>query len=246
MRKILLSVVIVILLAFGISTMVNGSQIGNLKISSIEQIKQQSETLDSKIQEVNSLIDTQYPSKQDELTQANKKTQTAKEQYLDEINFSSNEELENTLKIKNFDIEKIWAKVGNHAIDQGVNITLAISKKSTTGARNMHFTVKGTYVAQTNFLYALEDDPELNYRIYNYKLVPSNGNILQATFAIKESIITDSLNDGLNGYEGEDPRITDSIFNNPTDAVNGKKSDQTVQTTTTQATQTTQSTQTGQ
>ena len=229
MRKILLMVVIVLLVALGITTVTKGMQIGSLKINSVKEIGENSEKLDAKVQEINTLIDSQYPSKRNELTKASKEEQSQKEEYLDEINLSSNEELEEILEIKNFDIERIWAVVGNHAIDQGVNITLSETKSSSTGARNLHFIVKGTYVAQTNFLYAIEDDPELNYRIYNYKLVPSDDaqekelNIIKATFAIKETMITKSLNDSLNGYEKEDQRITDSIFDYPSMAINGKK-----------------------
>jgi hypothetical protein len=221
--------VIALLIALGVTTAVQGIQIGDIRIDSIKEIGENSEKLDAKVQEINSLIDSQYPSKRDELTRASKEEQSQKEEYLDEINLSSNEELEEILEIRNFDIERIWAVVGNHAIDQGVNITLSETKSSTTGARNLHFIVKGTYVAQTNFLYAIEDDPELNYRIYNYKLVPSDVseevelNIIKATFAIKETMITKSLNDSLNGYEKEDQKVTDSIFDYPSMAINGKK-----------------------
>lgn len=244
MKKILLSVVIVLLLVLGIATIVKGIQIGDFRINSIKEIGENSKTLDGKVQEVNTLIDVQYPSKQEELKTAVRKMQQAKEDYLNEISYTSNEELASTLEIKNFDIERIWAKVGNYATDQGVNISLSLSQKSTTGARNMHFTVTGTYVAQTNFLYAIEDDPELNYRIYNYKLSPKEGNILEATFAIKETVITKSLNDDLNGHESIDPQVKDKIFNDPTDAVNGKLTGAEVEQNTQENTETTSATPT--
>ena len=220
MRKILLIVIIVILLAFGIRAVFQGTSIGSMEILSVKQIGEKSEKFDGKIEEVNNLINSSYPSKKNELNEARKKEQTVKEQYFDEINSISDEELEDTLKIKNFDIEKIWAKVGNYAIDAGVNIELTQTKKSTTGARNMHFLVKGTYVAQINFLYLLEDDEELDYRIYNFKLVGEDDEMLIANFSIKEAIITPSLNDKLNGYENEDPSVEDPIFG---DAINGRK-----------------------
>ena len=220
MRKILLIVIIVILLAFGIRAVFQGTSIGSIDILSIKQIGEKSEKFDTRIEEVNNLINSSYPNKKNELDEARKKEQTVKEQYFDEINSISNEELEDTLKIKNFDIEKIWAKVGNYAIDAGVNIELTQTKKSTTGARNMHFEVRGTYVAQINFLYLLEDDEELDYRIYNFKLVGEDDEMLVANFSIKEAIITPSLNDKLNGYENEDPTIDDPVFG---DAINGRK-----------------------
>lgn len=221
MRKLLLILVIVLLLVLGVNAATKGVQIGNFRIHSVEEIGQKSQELDGKVQEINTLIDSNYPLKIDELNKTSKNMQEAKLKYLNEINEITNEELESTLKVKNFDIEKIWTVVGNHAIDEGVNITLSISERSTTGARNLHFEVKGTYVAQTNFLYSLGNDEELGYRIYNYKLVPFDHNILKATFAIKETIITKSLNDDINGLEYVDPNIKDAIFTQQ-DKINGK------------------------
>ena len=240
MRKILLIVIIVILLAFGITAVFKGANIGSLSILSIKQIGEKSEKLDTKIDEVNNLINSSYPKKKDELNKARKDEQLVKEKYFDEINSMTDEEMDNTLKRKLFDIEEIWAKVGNYAIDAGVNIELTQTKKSSTGARNMHFKVTGTYVAQTNFLYLIEDDEELNYRIYDFKLVGEDQEILLGNFSIKDAIITTfpdeegtstqggalgSLNDQLNGYENDDPQIKDPIVK---DVINGKKENATV------------------
>ena len=197
MKKILLIIISALLLIFACVITLNGINIGNLKISSIKQLGNDNENLDSKIRQLNSAIDVNYPSKVEELNSANKKMQDTRSEYLDTLTYSSNADLENTLMIKNYDIERLWARVGNHAIDAGVNITLEIKPGTNSETKNLNFTVKGTYLAQTNFLYAIEDDEELSFRIYEYKLVPSSGTILQATFIIKDVRITDSLNESL-------------------------------------------------
>lgn len=197
MRKILLALIIVILVVFGITSMVKGVQIGGFKIYSIEEIKQNSQELDTKIQEVNTLIDVQYPNKRENLTTANKEMQNIREKYLNETTFTSEEELESALQIRNYDIERLWAVIGNHAIDQGVNLTLEVKAGSSSETRNLEFTMIGTYLGQLNFLYAIEDDEELGFRIYNYKLLPylEEGIVLKSTFTIKDVRITKGITD---------------------------------------------------
>ena len=218
MRKILLIIVIVLLLVLGLTSVINGIQIGDFKISSIKDIQEGSETLDNKIKELNTSIDSTYPNKRQELTEASKKMQSTREEYLNEINGSSNEDLESALEIKNYEIERLWARVGNHAIDEGVNMTLDIKPGSSSETRNLEFTVKGTYLGQINFLYAIEDDEELNFRIYNYKLLPSSGTLLNATFLIKDVRITNSLNESLNndGNQGSKSGTTEDAKTTPT------------------------------
>ena len=99
MRKILLIVIIVLLLVFGIMCMAKGVQIGNLRISSIQEIGENSEKLDSKVLEINQLIDTEFPNRKEELKEASKRMQEARQNYLNEISLSSNDDLSGALQI---------------------------------------------------------------------------------------------------------------------------------------------------
>lgn len=198
MRKILLIVVIILLLVFGYMSVIKGITIGNMQISSIKQIDENSKMLETKIEELNSLIDIEYPKKMGELKEVSNKMQETKQKYLDETNFTSNEELQTALQIESYDIERLYVKLGVHAKKEGVKIKFTLTSASIGDIKDLNFTVEGTYVAITNFLYAIEDDEELKFRIYNFKLVPYENNILQATFTVKNVRITsDSLNTNL-------------------------------------------------
>lgn len=200
MRKILLIIIIVLLLVFGYVTVTKGIDIASLHISSVMQIDETSKELDEKTEELNSLIDISYPSKIEELKNASNRMQEAKQKYLDETNLSSDEEIQSALQIENYDIERLWTKVGNHANKEGVNLKLVLSSSSSGSSetKDLSFTVDGSYIAITNFVYDLEDDDELNFRIYNFKMLPYQGDILQATFLVKDIRITkNSLNDSL-------------------------------------------------
>lgn len=187
MRKVLIMVIILLLLALGYILTFEGIEIGSFKIWSIKQLADSSKSIDSKIEEINSLIDVQYPKKISDLKTASNNMKTAKEEYLSYTNLSSDEEILKAMQDESYSIEFLWTKIGNHATSQGVNLKFEIVS-STTGANNVNdinFTVQGTYIGITNFIYAIENDEELNFRIQNFKLLPHDGNVLQGTFTVK-------------------------------------------------------------
>lgn len=203
MRKVLLIIVIILMLALGYNSVVNGITIGKLHISSMNEIKEQSKNLKLKIEELNTVIDVNYPKKISELKEANNTLQSTKEEYLKETNLSSNEEIITAMQTKSYDIERLWTVIGNHT--DGVNIKLVFSASSSAGIddgytvrKDITFTVNGTYIAITNFIYAIEDDDELNFRINNFSLSPYENDILQATFVVNNVRITSSsLNESI-------------------------------------------------
>lgn len=200
MRKILLTIIIILLLIFGYFSLFKGIEIGSFKISSIKQIDENNKLLEAKIEQVNTDIDVNYPKKIEELNQAIRKIEDAEERYSKETNLSSDQEIQSALEIESFDIEKLWTKLGNHAKAEEVNLKLVINSSSSGGTdtKDLEFTVNGRYVGITNFIYDIEDDDQLNFRIYNYKMLPYQNGILQATFTVKDVRITaTSLNESL-------------------------------------------------
>lgn len=187
MRKILLSIIIILFLALGYVTLKNGIQFGSVQILSIEQIEQKAQELNTKIDEVNSMIDVDYPEKRKELTNAEKHLQEAEEQYLQYTNVSTDAEILEAMEQKSYTIEFLWTTLGTHARKQGVLLTFEIvsSSTGTNGVNDIRFTVNGSYIAITNFIYAIENDTDLNFRIQNFKLLPYQGEILQGTFTVK-------------------------------------------------------------
>lgn len=187
MRKILMIIIIALLIFLSYAAVANGFQIGEMQISSIKQIEEQNKKLDDKINDTNLLIDTEYPKKISELNKASKNMQDAKSEYLDLTNVSSDAEIIAAMQKKSYAIEFLWANLGTHVRKEGVRLNFSITSSSTgaNNANDINFTVDGTYIAITNFIYAIENDTELNFRIENFKLLPYEGNILQATFTVR-------------------------------------------------------------
>ena len=80
MRKILMILIIVLLGILCYYSLTIGVEIGDFQISSIKQIETQSKNLNTKIEEINTLIDVEYPKIITQLKTASNKLQTAKMQ----------------------------------------------------------------------------------------------------------------------------------------------------------------------
>lgn len=186
MRKILLILIIVLLIVFGYNVLFNGLNIGNLTILSVKQIQDNNEGLEAKIEDLNKTIDTDYPKAISEVNNAVNRMNNAKSEYIKYTNLSSDEQIRYAMQNTSYTIEFLWLRLGTHATKQGVNLKFEIEKSSTgsNSTNDIKFTINGTYRGITNFIYAIEDDTELNFRIQNFKLLPSNGNILEGTFRV--------------------------------------------------------------
>lgn len=191
MRKILMIVIIVLLLVLGYVVLMDGIQINTFQILSIKQIEEESQNLKAKIEEINTLIDVEYPKRITNLKTASNNLETARAEYLKYTNLSTDAQILEAMQKKSYAIEFLWAKIGSHARNEGINLKLEIVSSS-SGASNVNdlkFTADGSYIAITNFIYALENDTDLNFRIENFKLLPYQDEILQSTFTVKNIAI---------------------------------------------------------
>lgn len=219
MRKILMILIIVLLGVLCYFALVEGIEIGKIEILSIEQIEAQSQELNAKIEGINTLIDVEYPRKINQLKAASNNMEEAKAEYLRYTNLSTDEEILDAMQQKSYAIEFLWTKLGLHARNEGINLTFEITS-SATGANNVNdikFTINGSYIAITNFIYAIENDTELNFRIENFKLLPHDKEILQGTFSVRNIAV-----------EGNDLAQSATILEESTESeINNTKNDET-------------------
>ena len=191
MRKVLIIIITILLLVLSYFTLTKGYEIFGLKILSIKQIEEENTNLKEKIEDINTLIDVDYPKKIGELKTASNRLETEKEEYLKYTNMSTDEEILQAMQKRSYAIEFLWTKIGLHARQEGVNLKLEIVSSS-TGANNVNdlkFTVDGSYIGITNFVYSLENDTELNFTIESFKLLPYKNEILQGTFIVRNIAI---------------------------------------------------------
>ena len=199
MKNIIFSVVTLLLIALCIIAISRGITIGSVKILSVGQIKEQSTAVKSKQTETNNLNTSKYNSALSELEEAKKKLETSRQEYYDIASTSTDEEIEKANVLQTYSMEYLWERVGSHATDSGVNLQMDILPSDTQDRSVLSFEVSGTYIAIRNFVYALEDDKNLAFRIENFKLIdfkidPKDKNEEYQENLIKATFNVDNIN----------------------------------------------------
>ncbi len=228
MRKILLSILVLLLLLLGGYTVINKLAIGSLEILGIIQIKNENEKLDTKISEASKLASSDYQTQLSNLNKSLKTLQKEKQSYEDLVVLSNSDEVANAAKFEKYEIEYIWAKVGNHATSEGVVMKLEVTRGSSSakGLYDLKFTVTGDYIGISDFIYDIENDTSLGFKIDGFKLQPGeNVDSLTGTFICKDISINidestlnsqnnQSENNGAEGQNSENTNSTNTVTNN--------------------------------
>ncbi len=186
MRKILISILLVLLIVLAYFTIFQGVSIGSFKILGTGQIIELNNILDLKIEEANKKIKSDLQNKKNELSQNVETLLNNKESYYRLANVSTETQISEANTEEVYNIEYLWLRVGRHARNEGVNMRMDVleGKSEDTNIKDLYFTVTGKYVGIIDFVSSLEDDSELDFRIDNFKMIP-NGDILQATFEVE-------------------------------------------------------------
>ena len=238
MRKLLISVLIVILLAVAGYMCYNGITIINYRISGLKEIKKLNENLDERISVASKLVSTDYPTQISNISKSMKDLKSEKEKYDNMVTISTDEQVQAAAKIEKYEIEYLWTKIGNWAKKEGVTMKIDLKNSSTgtQGLYNLQFTVNGQYIGIADFIYDIENDTSLGFKIEEFKLLPGEDtNILTGSFVCKDI----SINiDSSNVTYSSTPSTTDTTTNSTT----GNNETTTNNSTNTQTTNTTNST----
>ena len=188
MKDILITVISVLLTAVIIICMAKGLTVGNFHILSINDIKKESLNLDSEIDELNNLKNVTYKKKIDDLQTATKSLTTAKQKYLDLASVSTDKEIQDANLEQTYAMEFLWNKIGSYATREGVTLKWDVSSTGVNNKYTLNFTTTGSYIGVINYIYALENDSELAFRIENFKMTASGENVT-ATFTVNNVAI---------------------------------------------------------
>lgn len=181
--KITLIIVLISILILTFAAL-NGIKIGNFQILSISQLKEKNDTLNEKIQEATNLTSVNYPQNEQTLEETFDKYQTQKQKYEDLAGVTSeiNEEI---YEIKQYDIDYLWRILGKYAAKRSLSIGIDVQKSSTANnSYNINFNVAGKYVNISQFITDIENDSDLYFRIYNFKMSGSGENVT-STFTVR-------------------------------------------------------------
>lgn len=183
MRKLLISILLILLIVIAVLCVKNGINIGPLHVLGVTQIQDANGELTRKIAEAKDTNDN-YADKLTEIKDAITELGTAREEYLQTINVSTESEIREATQTKNYTIEYLWSQVGNHATQEGVNIRMDVVSGVDENQRNLNFTVSGNYLAITNFITELENDSTLQFTIDQFSMTQN-----QCTFVVRDVFI---------------------------------------------------------
>lgn len=184
MKRVLIVVVLIVLIFFGYSVIVNGFGFDplNIDISGYETIEKKSNELTKAVASYDKKNEEEYKSAVDSLNSSIKSYENSKDKYeslIEELGSVEEENSETILAISKriYEIDFLLTTLGTYADKEGVDVTLNIVKGNSnlSGAGyvlcNLQFIVSGPYINISNFIEDLEGDDKLEFEIRDYKMI---------------------------------------------------------------------------
>lgn len=237
MRKIIFSIIIVILLVAGGFLIAKGVNIGNITVWGVKSIKEKNATIDQKNQQLSTLATADYESALSGLNTSKTSLETTKKSYEDKAILAKDNSY---LQTEKYEIEFLWTKVGNYAKDRKVELKFDVANSSTKGLYDLKFTIAGKYTKVADYIYDIENDSKLGFKIEDFHMV-SAGEGVQATFTCKEVNINIESAESNSSSSTENDGTTNennTTSNNTTNNTTGSNTNATNTTNTTTGTNT--------
>lgn len=206
MRKILF-IILIALLAVGAGFIISdGLELGDFQVWGIKDIIAQDENIDNKNAELSNLVSVSYPNTLQNLESSSQTLASTKKDYEDKSILVSNNRY--YMQTEKYEIEYLWTKLGNYAKDNSVEIKIDVVSSGTEKLYDLKFTIAGTYVDVTDFIYDIENDSKLGFKIEDFHMA-ANGEGVQGSFTCKEiSIKLESVGESIDQTEETESRTS--------------------------------------
>ena len=190
-------------------------------VYNIDEISAKQKEVNDKITEVKNLQKEDLAQKEKNLETSVKDFKKIKSEYDDLMLLVSQKGEEGVGDF--YDIEYLWTRLGIYSTKHGVDIALTINK-SPFNANNkdpnftlcdFDFTISGTYINLTNYIYSMEDDSNLYFSIRNFKMISADsnkGDKNTATFSVTKIPITASgIQEISNKFEENNTSVKNNV-----------------------------------
>lgn len=173
MKKFLISILVVLLLVLAYFVILKNVTIAKWESKSINDIKDTNNELDTQINMAKQINNQEYPQSIEKLENSIRDLKVAKEKYETKLSYiSENAEL-GVVEIKEYKVERLWITLENYAKDNGLDLQLDLLDTSTVDKYDLSITLLGGYIGITDFIYDIEGDDTLGFKIQNFKLTPN-------------------------------------------------------------------------
>lgn len=192
MRNKLISIMLLVSIVLLIIVMFVGINIGNFHILSLSQLKDKNDALNAQIDTASKLTSIDYPSQIDQLEETYEKYTIERQKYEELAGFTDDEDKKEIYETKQYDIGYLWKTLGKYTTSHNLTIGMEV-QKSNNGENlyNLNFNVSGQYVNISEFISDIENDSDLYFRIYNFRMSGS-GETVSSTFTVKDITIDPS------------------------------------------------------
>ncbi len=196
MIKKLLLLILVCILAYGVfSSWAHGFSFNmfglKFETSSYAGIAEKSVNLSGKIAELNNKNSSEYNQALNKKEAAISNFESSKKAYDELANQASIEEIREANKEEEYFLDYLWMKIGTFANNSEIKVLIDPNYENET----IDFSVSGQYIAVINFIYDLENDPELAFNIDNLVMQGgSSAKVTKAAFQVRNvKIITSEV-----------------------------------------------------
>ena len=192
MKNNVITVIFLLLIVLFFTMVFSGIKIGNFQILSISELKTKNDDLDSKnlIEKAKTLTTIDYPQSVEKLEDTYEQYNVQKDKY-DELSGMADEDSRKMYETKQYDIGYIWRIFGKYATSRNLSISMDVKKSSGQNLYDLNFTISGPYVNTSEFIAELENNSDLYFRIYNFKMSGSSETVT-TSFTVKDVNINPS------------------------------------------------------
>ena len=185
MRKILISVLVCLMLMLTAFYVVNG--MAKINVKGVKGIDEKNSELESKITELSNVISVTYQGAETNLNKTASTLIDNKTEYENQAALSNLNSSNYATGLEAYDIDYLWTKLGNYAKEEGVVIKIDVTAGgASSNLYNLNFSVGGTYVGATDFIYDIENDSKLGFKIDNFKMTANTNTEITATFTCQD------------------------------------------------------------
>ena len=233
MKKLLIILLIVLLIALGVFLVITGVNLGPIKVLSFKGIQNENDKLNDSIKQAGKLATSDYKQAVSNVDGAIKQLKNKKTQYEELVTINTDENGKIVGILEEYEYDNLLVKIGNYATKENLVMNLNIVKGNSIikNAYELNFTLNGSYISIVDFISDIENDSTLGFKIENFQLSPKEGNILEATFITKEVVINDiseispPIQKEENVEDGEEKEDKDKKDNNDDKDDKDKKDD---------------------
>lgn len=193
MRKVLISILVVLLIILTYFLVFKDLKIAKWENKNINDIKSLNKKMNEQIDIAKQLNNQKYPESTTNLEKAIEELQIAKEKYESKLKYVSSDVQLGVVKVKEYKIERLWIALELYAKEENVELKLDILDTGTKDVYDLEVTVVGSYIGITDFIYDIEKDDTLGFKILNFKLVPNT--IIETTVKQEETNKTEETED---------------------------------------------------